>query len=67
MTSSRRALRGLKALTLISAGSLFALTIGCSPSPEEQMQSARQASDEKRFDEAVKLFTQLAQDPNASA
>lgn len=46
---------------------LLSLTLACTPSPQDLYEQARQASEEKRFDEAIKLYTEMAQDPQATA
>lgn len=66
MLSLPRLIFKSRRLSLIGAGALLTLNLACAESPQELYKNARQAASEKRFDEAIKLFAEMNQDPQAS-
>jgi len=53
-------------LSFMGVGLMLSLSLGCSESPQELYSNARQATEAKRFDEAIKLYSEMTKDPQAT-
>jgi exopolyphosphatase/pppGpp-phosphohydrolase len=52
--------------SFMGVGLLLSLSLGCAESTQELYSNARQATEAKRFDEAIKLYSEMTKDPQAT-